>query len=120
MNLGLLDREEPAMSDDVIKQAEIACKLLGAEFHERRQAITRDLFAHAGHVEELTDGFAYQFSSTDPWPAKVLEFVAVERQCCPFFTFEIVFEPNDGPLWLRLRGSAEIKRFIKTELAPAR
>jgi hypothetical protein len=120
MNLGLLDREEPTMTDNEIQQAEIACKLLGAEFHERKQAITRDLFAHAELVEELPDGFAYRFPSADPWPAKVLEFVAAERQCCPFFTFEIVFEPNDGPIWFRLRGSAEIKRFIKTELAPAR
>jgi hypothetical protein len=68
----------------------------------------------------LPDGYAYQFPASDPWPAKVLEFVAAERQCCPFFTFEIVFEPNDGPLWLRLRGSEEVKAFIQTELAAAR
>jgi predicted ester cyclase len=48
--------------------------------------------------------------------AKVLEFVAAEKQCCPFFTFELAFEPDDGPLWLRLRGSAEIKAFVRSEL----
>jgi hypothetical protein len=104
------------MTDNQIQQAEIACNLLGREFAERKEAITRDLFAHAERIEELPDGFAYQFPVADPWPAKVLEFVATERQCCPFFTFEIVFEPNDGPLWLRLRGSAEIKTFIAAEL----
>jgi hypothetical protein len=107
------------MTDTQIQQAEIACKLLGPEFAERKEAITRDLFAQAQRVEELTDGFAYQFPATDPWPSKVLEFVETERQCCPFFTFEIVFEPNDGPLWLRLRGSDEIKAFIQTELEAA-
>jgi hypothetical protein len=107
------------MTDDEIQQAEIACKLLGREFAERKEAITHDLFTHAEQVEELSDGFAYQFPATDPWPAKVFEFVAAERLCCPFFTFEIIFEPNDGPLWLRLRGSEEIKAFIQTELAAA-
>lgn len=48
--------------------------------------------------------------------AKVLASIAAERQCCPLFTFEIVFEPNDGPLWLRLRGSAEVKSFIAAQL----
>jgi hypothetical protein len=108
------------MTDHEIQQAEIACKLLGREFAERKEAITRDLFAHAQRVDELSDGFAYQFPSGDPWPTKVLEFVATERQCCPFFTFEIVFEPNEGPLWLRLRGSEEAKEFIQSELAAAR
>jgi len=105
------------MTDYEIQQAEIACKLLGPEFAERKEAITQDLFTHAERVDELPDGFAYQFPASDPWPAKVLEFVAAERQCCPFFTFEMVFEPNEGPLWLRLRGSEEIKAFIQAELA---
>jgi hypothetical protein len=108
------------MSEREINQADIACKLMGAEFAARKEAITRDLFAHAERVDELADGFAYQFPAVDPWPAKVLEFVEAERQCCPFFTFEIVFEPNDGPLWLRLRGTEEVKAFIQTELATAR
>jgi hypothetical protein len=108
------------MTENETRQAEIACKLLGREFAARKEAITRDLFAHAERVDELPDGFAYQFPAVGPWPAKVLEFVETERQCCPFFTFEIVFEPNDGPLRLRLRGSEEIKAFIQTKLATAR
>jgi hypothetical protein len=108
------------MTTNEIQQAEIACKLLGSDFAARKEAITRDLFANAERVDELPDGFAYQFPAGDPWPAKVLEFVAAERQCCPFFTFEIIFEPNDGPLRLRLRGSEEIKAFIQAELATTR
>ena len=105
------------MSDREVSEAVIACSLRGPEFAARKEAITRDLFAHAEQVDELPDGYAYQFPADDPWPAKVLEFVQAERQCCPFFTFEIVFEPNGGSLWLRLRGSVEIKAFIGTELA---
>ncbi len=94
----------------------VACTLQGRDFAERKDAITRDLFAHVERIEELPDGFAYRFPSAEPWAANVLDFIAVERQCCPFFAFEVVFESNDGPLWLRLRGSAEVKAFIRAEL----
>lgn len=94
----------------------LACSLLGAEFATRREAIARDLFAHADRVEELPDGFGYRFPSAEPWAAKALAFIAEERRCCPFFTFELVFEPDDGPLWLRLRGSEAIKAFVIAEL----
>lgn len=107
------------MSDDVnLLGAEpvVGCNLVGREFADRKAAIARDLFSHAELTEELPDGFAYRFPAGDPWPPKALEFIAAERQCCPFFTFELRFEPNDGPLWLRLRGSAEIKEFIRAEL----
>ncbi len=47
---------------------------------------------------------------------KLLDFIAAERRCRPLFTFELAFEPNDGPLRMRLRGSAEIKEFIRDGL----
>jgi hypothetical protein len=94
----------------------VACNLSGRAFVERIGAIDRDLFAHVEQIDELPDGFAYRFPGAEPWAARVLDFIAVERRCCPFFTFEVVFEPNDGPLWLRLRGSAEVKAFIRAEL----
>ncbi len=97
-------------------QPGLSCSLVGREFAERKETLTRDLFAHVERVEELPDGFAYRFPAGDPWPAKVLEVIAAERQCCPFFTFEMVFEPNGGPLWLRFRGSEEIKAFVLAEL----
>ncbi|MBA2278353.1 MAG: hypothetical protein H0W06_11375 [Chloroflexia bacterium] len=95
----------------------IACNLLGREFAERKEAITRELLAHVERVDELPDGFAYRFPAAEPWSAKVFDFIAAERQCCPFFTFEVVFGPNDGPLWLRLRGGADVMAFIAAELA---
>jgi hypothetical protein len=94
----------------------LACSLVGPEFAARKEAITRDLFAHVDRVEELPDGFGVRFPAADPWAAKALEFIDAEKQCCPFFTFELAFEPDDGPLWLRLRGSEEIKAFVRTEL----
>lgn len=96
--------------------AAIGCRLLGKDFVARKEKIARDLFRHAEHVDELSDGYRFQFPNDIIWATRALEFIAAERQCCPFFTFDLVFEPNDGPIWLHLRGSEEIKSFVKLEL----
>lgn len=94
----------------------IGCALVGREFAERKDAIARDLFAHADRVEELADGYGWRFPAADPWAARALEFVLAERQCCPFFAFELLLEPHDGALWLRMRGGAGVKAFVVEEL----
>ena len=93
----------------------VASNLLVGELTKRKAAISRGLFTHVERVEELPDGFAYRLPAAEPWAAKVLDFVAVERRCRPFFTFEVVFEPHDEPLWLRLRGSSAIKAFLAAD-----
>jgi hypothetical protein len=94
----------------------IACLLSEREAAARGDFLARELFPGVEAVEELTDGYAYRFPGDDAWTANVLAFVAAERRCCPFFTFEVVFTPHDGPLWLRLRGSDAIKAFVRDNL----
>jgi hypothetical protein len=89
----------------------IACTLTGAEHAQRQQAV-RDLFRNVDTVQELPDGYAFRFPSDDYAFTSLAEFIAVERRCCPFFTFALIAEPDGGPLWLHLRGSAEIKAFV--------
>lgn len=94
----------------------IACKLMDREFRQRKDAITHELFRHAVEITELDDGFAFRFPAFAPWAARILAFVAEERQCCPFFQFELIVAPDDGPVSLRLRGSEEVKAFVLGEL----
>jgi wobble nucleotide-excising tRNase len=107
------------MDDQPHSQGEepcLVCSLVGPDFAARKAEISRELFDHAERVEELTDDYGFRFPGAEPWAAKALDFIAVEKQCCPFCTFELLFEPHDGPLWLRLRGSAQVKEFIHVEL----
>src|SRR6478609_11785675 len=99
----------------MMSQEMIACKLVDAAFIARKEAIRATVLAHVQEVNELEDGYAFGFSDVSITGAKLLEFIEAERECCPFFTFELIFEPHDGPRWLRLRGSAEIKTFIAAE-----
>jgi hypothetical protein len=67
-------------------------------------------------VKELPDGYSFRFDASQPTVLLVSEFIARERACCPFFTFELVAERNEGPLWLSLRGREGVKEFIVAEL----
>jgi hypothetical protein len=97
----------------VIEGLPIACNLCGADLANRGDEIEQELFQFVKEVRELSDGFAYRFPASDPWPQMALDFILEERKCCPFFTFELVFEPGEGPMWLHLRGGEGVKEFIQ-------
>jgi len=90
----------------------LACSLSGEDLAARGEVV-RPLMASYQQMQELEDGYAFQFPGEPEWIQRLVEFVAGERECCPFFTFELQFEPNLGPVWLRLRGSAEIKALLR-------
>ena len=90
----------------------IACLLSEREYAMRGEELAGGLFAAVKEIGELPDGYAYRFADDERLLTALLEFIAAERRCCPFLTFEIAFEAHGGPLWLRLRGSPRVKAFI--------
>ena len=90
----------------------IACLLSEADQARRGAEIADRLFAHAAETRELADGYAARLPGGDEWFDRVAAFVAAERRCCPFFRFEIVSEPDGGPIWLSLRGEPGVKEFV--------
>jgi len=93
----------------------IACLLSEREQAQRAEEAHRELFPGMLAIEELPDGYGYKFPADEERTAKVMAVVAAERQCCPFFTFEVVFEPHERGLWLRFRGSQAIKAFVRDD-----
>src|SRR3954471_19390642 len=94
----------------------VACTL-NEQDRRQRQEVERDLFAIAQQVEELPDGFAWQFPGEGDWQDRLLDFIAAERRCCGFFRIELVFEPGLGPVTLTLRGPEGTKAFIAETFA---
>jgi len=89
----------------------IACNLSEPDLAKRGEEV-ESVFKSVEQVKELADGYAYRFPGSEEWAARLMEFVLAERRCCPFFTFELVFEPNLGPIWLHLRGGQGVKEFV--------
>ena len=68
-------------------------------------------------MDELEDGYVFEFPGSAEWAEKLVDFVNFERVCCPFFAFDLAFEPDEGPIQLRVRGSEGVKEFVEAELA---
>ena len=97
----------------------IACTLPEDELTERLEDVGADVIGGIEESNELPDGYELRFPGSAEWATKLTEFIADERACCSFFAFELVFEPNQGPIWLRLRGPEGAKEFMKGILSPA-
>lgn len=99
-------------------EAPFACDMqtISADERPRHLTVIEQMRQATREVKELPDGYAFRFDASQPTILLASEFISRERACCPFFTFELVAERNEGPLWLNLRGREGIKDFIRAEL----
>ena len=94
------------------KRLPIACELSERGQRSRREEFSRELFVGCKDVRELEDGYEFVFPGSEEWTEGLARFVASERKCCRFFAFELRFEPDLGPVVLRMRGPAGTKEFL--------
>jgi hypothetical protein len=83
----------------------------------RHAELTEALRSAARWVQELPRGYAFRFPDDPALSRRVVEWVALERRCCPFLEFEILLGEKDEPVILRLTGGQGIKTFLAAELA---
>jgi len=100
--------KEKAMSND----APLACKLAPPELAQRRAELEAEIFNGILETRELEDGYGFRFPESDEWVQKLTQLILFERECCSFFRFELIVEPEHGPVWINLRGGPEVKSFI--------
>ena len=95
-----------------------ACNMAALTKSERTQyaRLARSLMAAVQEKRELRNGYAFRLPPGTLVTAA--QWVAFERKCCPFFTFEMEQARDQGPLWLRLTGSEGVKAFIRAEFQP--
>jgi hypothetical protein len=95
----------------------IACDLaaIDADVRSTHLSAAEQLLRYdAAEVRELADGYAFRYTAEQY--SQVTAFIANERLCCPFFTFTLEVAPGQGPLWLQISGSEEIKGFLQSSL----
>jgi hypothetical protein len=90
----------------------VACTLSAPDEIEERRAVVEDIFAGVTEYHELTDGYELVFPGDEAHARRLMQFVAAERLCCPFLSFELVFEQAGGPIHLTLRGGEGVKDFL--------
>jgi len=92
----------------------IACCLTSAELREREATLLAQFRSGVIGTEELRDGYAFRVPGDGKWIAMIAKMIVAERECCPFLTFELVAQPNMGPVVVRVTGPACTKDFLKT------
>ena len=75
--------------------------------------LEQKIFRSFQELRELADGYAFRFPATESWVSTLIEFVKSERKWLPYFTIDLVFDSNEGPVWMQLRGPNGIKEYIK-------
>ena len=94
----------------------IACALPPDRERARRDELSRGLFARHEGAAELADGYEFRFPGDARLVGELARFIADERECCPFLHFELLVEPDRGPIRLRVRGPEGTKEFLAGQL----
>ena len=83
-----------------------ACNINGIPSEKRAhyRQLVEALLQAITERRELSDGYSFRVDNEHLTTDQLVEWVNLERQCCPFFGFEILWEPENGPVWLQLTG----------------
>jgi hypothetical protein len=95
----------------------LACSLSGPE-QARRSGEIEKIFEGCLRVDELENGYEFSFPGSEEWVLRLMEFIVFERECCPFFAFELVFEPEGGSIRLWVQEPEGAKEMVAGMISP--
>ncbi|MDB5282420.1 MAG: hypothetical protein JWO06_1495 [Bacteroidota bacterium] len=96
--------------------SELSCTLTTPELQTRKATVLESLRRQIAEQKELENGYAFKFAGTDTVLDEIISFVKTERQCCTFFTFNLLVKDDKNFIWLELTGPQSAKQFITTEM----
>jgi hypothetical protein len=91
---------------------------LTAEQRQHQHELGKTLRSALLGVQELADGYEFEFVPDRANYQALAEFTPLEHACCPFFDVSIRMERENGKLWWRLTGRDGVKKFIRAEFGP--
>jgi hypothetical protein len=97
------------------KEIVLACSLnaLSAKEREQHRDLTKQMRESIREIKELPEGFAFRFEGDSEQVVALARWVAFERLCCPFFSFQMEVGSKDQPLWLKITGRDGAKEFMR-------
>lgn len=98
---------------------DIACRLSSTLLRKRKSTIIHELAEKIIMTEELDEGYCFTFNYNEEILFRLTEFIKLEKECCPFFNFNLFISANSHAISLSLSGAEGTKEFIKYELEMA-
>ena len=96
--------------------SDIACKLTSPELQKRKEVVLKSLREQMIDKHALPNGYSFKFSKEDSMLDELIEFIKTERQCCSFFTFNLIVNGDQNFSWMEITGGHGLKEFIDLEL----
>jgi hypothetical protein len=112
-----MNHEAVAQKDARLSNSGFTCNIDGIPAKDR--AHYEELVESLRHAilekRELTNGYAFRVDTTHIRTDELVEWIELEKRCCPFFGFVLRWDQQNGPVWLNLEGPDGIKDFILDE-----
>jgi hypothetical protein len=93
----------------------IVCRpqALTEDERSRYEALLAELAAAMQDTQPLANGYAFRLRPDASAFRNTAEWIALERRCCPFLSFELRWHPgDDASPWLSLTGPEGTKAFL--------
>lgn len=89
----------------------LACTLNQNALSQRQNELGA-LRQRVREMRQTADGFALRFDGSTENFMAVAQAVAQERLCCRFLQFQLIAEPDAGPIWLEIAGPDDAAQFL--------
>ena len=102
------------------RESPFACERAALSAQERKRhfdELSPALRARHTKIQELANGYEFDFPSDTETVRMLTEWAAGEQRCCPFFDIDVRMEREEGPLSMRLTGREGVKQFVRAEFA---
>ncbi len=90
---------------------------LSSDERSRRHQLAQELSKAVVEISELSDGYTFRLGNDADTCRQTLEWILLERRCCPFLQFELKLTPAQDSVELSLRGRPGVKKFVAETLS---
>jgi hypothetical protein len=100
----------------MISDSGLSCNLADKGLMKRKAILKEKFFNAVEQTEELENGYLFRFKEKEGFDSELMELIAAERSCCPFFEIKLHFQPYKKGISLEISGQEGVKDFLKMEL----
>jgi hypothetical protein len=90
----------------------VVCSLSPETVRTRKAELLQGLFQRADTTQSIPNGMRLRFKASSGMIQAIAATIDAERQCCRFLRFDLMIEPDAGPIWLTLTGPAGAAEFL--------